>query len=109
MSEPLALYGADAAAFTSFPEPLRPALHFIASHERSDAGGALLHFLASLVHPDFVCNLALLDRLPVEAREAMLETFEFCLSQGLTVEEQGAVLAWLQPRLSRLPGLPASH
>jgi len=109
MSEPVALYGANAGAFAAFSEPLRPALHYIASHASSEPATTLTHFLASLVHPDFVCNLALLDRLPVDAREAMLIAFEYCLTQGLTMEEQGAVLVWLQPHLARLPGAPATH
>jgi hypothetical protein len=109
MSEPPALYCADALAFAAFPEPVRPALHFIASHDRSDAGSTLLHFVASLVHPDFVCNLALLDQLPIEAREAMLTIFEYCLTQGMTLEEQGAVLTWLSSRLARMPGMPTAR
>lgn len=109
MSEPLAYYGADAGALSGMPEPMRPVLAYVSSHPRTDAGAALLHFVASLVHPDFVCNLALLDQLPAEARDAMLIAFEHCLSQGLTIEEQGAVLAWVQPRLSQLPGVPSTH
>ena len=39
------------------------------------------------------------------AKQAALEFFEFCLTQGLTVEEQGAILAWITPYMQRHLGL----
>lgn len=109
MSEASPIYGTASAELATFPEPMRAALHLIQSHPAGDAGRALLHFVAAFVHPDFVCNLADFGHLDNDVKQAALELFEFALSQGMTVDEQGAVLRWLTPFLTRDGSLPPAH
>lgn len=102
MSEALALYSNDGAMFSGAPEPLRPAIQYIASHRESEASQSLLHFIASLVEPGHTCSLAPLQQLPIDARTASVVAFEYCLGHGLSAEERVAVLGWLRPELDRL-------
>lgn len=105
MSESLPIYGSAAAVWRVFPEPVRPTLQLIEKNRSIEAAQALTHFVAAFVHPDFVCNLADLQHLDNEVKQAALEFFEYCLTQGLTVDEQGEILRWLKPYLQRHLGL----
>lgn len=109
MSEGRALYGEHTAVLKSYPEPLRPLLHEI---DRSRTPGrrlTLANYLAAFVHPDYLCNLAALDLLDTDAKIAAMDAFEYCLAQGLTLEEQGALLGWLAPYLADSPGAGQCH
>lgn len=92
-----------------FPEALRPALHCIVARPKSEAALILTQFVASFVHPDFVCDLALLDVLPADDKQAALEFFTYCLNAGLSLEEQGEVLRLIQPQLAGMLGAPHMH
>lgn len=109
MSETSPIYSAASTDLAAFPEPMRAALHLIQSQPAGDAGRALLHFVAAFVHPDFVCNLADFGHLDNDVKQAALDLFEFALTQGMTVDEQGAVLRWITPYLTRDGSLPAAH
>ena len=97
MSQTPAPYCANTAALGGFPESVRPILRLIQNKPTGDVTAILVQYVASFVHPDFVCNLAMMDHLPIEAKKAALEMFTFCLSNGMTIEDQGAILAFIQP------------
>lgn len=97
------------AVLQRLPEALRPALHAILARPKSDAALILAQFVASFVHPDFVCNLSLLDALPAENKQAALAFFNYCLNAGMTLEEQGDVLRLIQPHMARILGVPPMH
>ena len=101
MSESSPIYAANAGPLSVFPEPVRATLHLIEKNRSAEVAQTLTHFVAAFVHPDFVCNLVDFQHLDNEVKEAALEFFEFCLSQGLTVEEQGAILVWITPHMQR--------
>lgn len=105
MSESTQIYGSNAAALSAFPEPVRATLHLIEKNRSIEVAQTLTHFVASFVHPDFVCNLADFQHLDEGVKRAAKEFFEFCLTQGLTVEEQGAILAWITPYMQSHLGL----
>jgi len=105
MSESSPIYGPNAASLSAFPEPVRATLQLIEKNRSIEVAQTLTHFVASFVHPDFVCNLADFQHLDNEVKQAALEFFEFCLTQGLTVEEQGAILGWITPYMQRDLGL----
>lgn len=87
----------NAALLSAFSEELRPTLQLIQKNASNEVGSVLVQYVAAFVHPDFVCNLTLLDALPEAAKVASLAFFEFCLTHGLSIEEQGALLAFVQP------------
>lgn len=105
MSETSPIYGGNTASLSAFPEELRATLHLIEKNRSNEVAQTLANFVASFVHPDFVCNLADFGHLDHEVKAAALAFFEYCLKVGLSIEEQGAILKWITPHLS----LPASH
>lgn len=106
MSEHRPIYGANTAVLSHFPEPVRASLRLIEKNPSNEAALVLLQFVASFVHPDYVCNLAMLDALPIEYKEAALELFEFCLTSGLSLDEQGDILRFVEPYLVQSLGAP---
>lgn len=100
---------ANTALLSGFSEKLRPTLQLIQKNASGEVGSVLVQYVAAFVHPDFVCNLALLDALPEDAKVASLAFFEFCLTQGLSIEEQGALLAFVQPYIVATLGGPRPH
>ena len=100
---------ADTALLSRFSEELRPTLQLIQKNPSSEVGSVLVQYVAAFVHPDFVCNLAMLDALPEDAKVASLAFFEFCLTHGLSIEEQGALLAFVQPHIVSSLGGPRPH
>lgn len=109
MSESSPIYGPNAASLSAFPEPVRATLHLIERHPSIEVTQTLTHFVASFVHPDFVCNLADFQHLDNDVKQAALEFFEFCLTQGLAMEEQGAILGWITPYMQRHLGLAKAN
>lgn len=109
MLQPTEIPGANTAVLSRFPEQLRPTLQLIQKTPSSDVAVVLVQYVAAFVHPDFVCNLAMMDSLPSEAKEASLAFFEFCLSSGLTIEDQGALLAFIQPYIVATLRGPLPH
>lgn len=109
MLQPTEMPGANTAVLSRFPEQLRPTLQLIQKNPSSDVAVVLVQYVAAFVHPDFVCNLAMMDSLPSEAKEASLAFFEFCLSSGLTIEDQGALLAFIQPYIVATLRGPLPH
>lgn len=101
MSESSPIDGANAASLSAFPEPLRATLHLVEKNRSIEVCQSLTHFVASFVHPDFVCNLADFQHLDNEVKVAAMAFFEFCLTQGLTMDEQVAILAWITPYMQR--------
>lgn len=101
--------GANADALSRFPEQLRPALQLIQNHPSNDVAVVLVQYVAAFVHPDFVCNLAMMDSLPSEAKAASLAFFEFCLNKGLTNEDRRALLAFIQPHIVATLRGPVPH
>lgn len=94
---------------SAFPEPVKAILHLIEIKPSGDVSLYLLQYVASFVHPDCVCNLAMLDALPDDAKQAALSLFQFCLHNGLSIDEQGAILRFIQPYLVRGLGAPIQH
>lgn len=109
MPEASPIYGATSAELVTFPEPMRAALGLIQAQPGGDASRALLSFVAAFVHPDFVCNLADFAHFDNDVKQAALDVFEFALTQGMTLEEQGAVLRWITPFLTGNGSLPPAH
>lgn len=103
MSESRAIYGSNTGLLSDFSEPLRPALHLVEKNGSDEAGLLLLQFVAAFAHPDYMCNLAMLEPLPIEHKEAALEFFEFCLTSGLSADERAALLRFVEARLAQTP------
>lgn len=100
---------ANRAVLSGFPEKLRPTLQLIEKNPSGEVAVALVQYVASFVHPDMVCNLAMMENLPVQAKQAALEFFEHCLSAGLTIEQQGELLRFIQPYIVATLGGPLPH
>lgn len=105
MSETSPIYGANTASLSAFPEELRATLHLIEKNRSNEVAQTLANFVASSVHPDFVCNLADFGHLDTEVKAAALAFFDYCLKVGLSLQEQASILQWVRPHLS----VPASH
>ena len=88
--------------FERFPAPLRSALRLIENNATCEESRVLLLFTASFAHVDFVCNLAMLEMLPIEYKKAALEMIEYCLNSGLSIQEQRALLDFVTPFLHPL-------
>ncbi|WP_342064881.1 hypothetical protein, partial [Cupriavidus sp. OTU4895] len=100
---------ANRAVLSGFPEKLRPTLQLIEKNPSGEVAVALVQYVASFVHPDMVCNLAMMESLPVPAKQAALEFFEHCLSVGLTIEQQGDLLRFIQPYIVATLGGQRPH
>ena len=100
---------ANTAVLSGFPEKLKATLQLIEKNPSGEVAIALVQFVASFVHPDMVCNLAMMENLPVPAKQAALEFFEHCLSAGLTLEQQGDLLRFIQPYIVATLGGPMAH
>ncbi|MGP8438211.1 hypothetical protein ACT2FY_09715 [Paraburkholderia fungorum] len=100
---------ANRAVLSRFPEKLRLTLQLIEKNPSGEVAVALVQYVASFVHPDMVCNLAMMENLPVPAKQAALEFFEHCLSAGLTIEQQGELLRFIQPYIVATLGGPRPH
>lgn len=109
MTETRSSYLSTADNLIGFAEEVRPVLRHISYKPKSESAGILVQFVASIVHPDFVCNLAMMDHLAPEAKEAALKMFQFCLKTGLSIDEQGAILAFVQPYIVSLLGGRLAH
>ena len=92
-----------------FPAQAVGLLRSLAEARDYETAVALSNFVAAFVHPDYVCNLADLRHLPDDAKQAAREFFAFCLHDGLTLQEQGQILLWVQPYLQRAVGARISH
>jgi hypothetical protein len=101
MSESRPIYGIN-SSLASFPEPIQAALHLIESQPASDAAAIMAHFVAAIVHPDFVCNVAAFAHLHSEVKQQALQVFKHCVVDGLSADERADVLRWLTPYLTRL-------
>lgn len=91
------------------PEQALGLLRALAAARDYETAVALSNFVAAFVHPDYVCNLADVQNVPDDAKASALAFFEYCMRVGLSVEEQGAILTWLQPYLHRTLGAPRAH
>ena len=100
---------ANRAVLSGFPEKLRPTLQLIEKNPSGEVAVALVQYVASFVNPDMVGNLAMMESLPVPAKQAALEFFEHCLSAGLTIEQQGELLRFIQPYIVATLGGPRPH
>lgn len=97
MSEHRPIYGANTAVLSDFPEPVRATLHLIEKNPSNEAALILLQCAASAAHPDYLFSLAMLSALPIEYKEAALELIEHSLTSGFTVDEQSALLRFVEP------------
>lgn len=102
-------YFSTVTGFEELDDDIQHVLSLIAVKPSNEAAGILVQFVASIVHPDFVCNLAMMDKLPAQAKEAAVRMFQYCLKTGLSIEEQGAILAFVQPYIVSLLGGKPSH
>lgn len=100
MSEHRPIYGANTAVLSDFPEPARVALHLIEKNPSNEAALILLQCAASAAHPDYLFSLAMLSALPIEYKEAALELIEHSLTSGFTVDEQSALLRFVEPMMA---------
>ncbi len=105
MTEARKPYDANTALLSHFPEAVRGSLHLIEKNGLNEVGVAVTNFVASFVHPDFVCNLADFQHVDHDVKSAVLEFFQYCLDEGMSVETQGQILAWITPYLER-QGMP---
>ena len=95
---------ANTAVLSAFPAKSRPMLQLIEKNRSTEVGEILTQFAASALHPDFVCNLGAFTGLPAEVKTAALEFFSHTLSPGFTLDEAGAMFAWLTPHIQRRAG-----
>ncbi len=93
-------------SLNDFPDELKATLQLIEKNGSNDLGVALTQFVASFVHPDMVCNLSMMDSMPDAAKAASLKFFERCLTDGLTIEQQGDLLRFIQPYIVKVLGGP---
>ena len=91
------------------PKSAQFLLRSMADKPTSDRSLILAQYLASFVHPDYVCNLSMLDCLSPEDKTNVMDFFQHCLTSGMAIEEQGSILRYLHPYLSGLLGGPTSH
>ena len=108
MSQRRQMYGSNTALLSDFPEPLRSTLQLIEKKPSNEAGLILLQCAASAAHPDYLCSLTMLSALPIEYKEAALEMIEYSLTSGLTVEEQSALLRFVEPLIATALRRPCS-
>jgi len=97
MSQERDFYGDNADALIDIPQPFQDVLRLIEQHRADDLGPTLHAFVASLVHPDCVCNLALLPTLPAGVKAAVIAAFSYCMEFPLTPTEQGKIARFLFP------------
>jgi hypothetical protein len=100
---------ANTAVLSRFSEGLRSTLRLIQNNRSCEVTFLLVLYVASFVHPDYEIDISLLDELPILAKQAALDFFEHCLSTGLTIEEQGALLAFVQPHIMSTLRGPVLH
>ena len=100
---------ANTALLRRFPDRLRATLQLIQNNRSCEVTFSLVQYVVSFVHPDYEIDISLLDDLPILAKQAALEFFEHCLSTGLTIEEQGALLAFVQPHIMATLRGPMLH
>lgn len=99
----------NASVLSDFPEPLRPTLRLIAESRSGEICESLVQYVAAFVHPDMVCNLAMMESLPEDAKKAAAAFFDYCLFNGLTIEQQGQLLAFVQPFIISVLNGPQLH
>ena len=97
---------ANTAVLSAFPAKSRATLQLIEKNRSTEVGQILTQFAASALHPDFVCNLGAFIGLPAEVKAAALEFFEHALTPGFTLDESGAMFAWLLPHIEGRAGPP---
>ena len=85
---------------SAFPAELRSTLQLIEKNASNEFGLVLVQFVGAFAHPDLVCNLDMLAKLPKPMRQASAEFFRYCLEPGLTVDAQGALLAFVRPAMT---------
>ena len=98
------LLGANAAVLSAFPARSRALLQLVEKNRFTEVGQILASFAASAIHPDFVCNVGAFVGTSDEVKRAAHEFFEQALSPGFTLDEAGAMLAWLTPHLQGWSG-----
>lgn len=95
--------------FDRLPDKLRPTLELIERPSSADDAIALVQYVAAFVHPDMVCNLAMMEALPPDARQAALDFFEHCMTVGLSIEDQSILLRFIQPYIMATLRGPMPH
>ena len=96
------------AVLSAFPAKSRPMLQLIEKNRSTEVGQILTAFVASALHPDFVCNLGAFIGMTAEVKAAALEFFDHALTPGFTLDESGAMFAWLTPHIEGRAG-PANQ
>jgi len=109
MSEPRQIYGSNTASLSDFPEGVQLLLHLASKKSNVEASQFLVHFVASLLHDDFVCNLASIELLPAEYRETARDAFDLAISGGLTAAEKAKILAYIMPLMLEPMGFPPAQ
>lgn len=98
----------DGAGTTSLlPAPLLQLVEYLDGCADQDARSVVASFLASCLHPDFVCNLSLTCHLDATVRQAMREAFVWVTSPE-RAETRGELHAELLRRAVRHLGAPVS-
>lgn len=95
---------ANTAVLSAFPAKSRAMLQLIEKNRATEVGQILTDFAASALHPDFVCNLGAFTGLPTEVKTAALEFLSQAFSPGFTLDEAGAMFAWLTPHIEGSAG-----
>ena len=85
------------------PPEISRVLDLIDSSSNDEAGQLLTQYVASFVHPDMVCSLAMMERLPENYKDAAVQFFQYCLHTGLTAGQVGDVYQFLVPHLLTSP------
>lgn len=100
MGEKSVINGVMAEHLARFAEPLRPVLALAEKNQGNDKGLLLLSFVGAFAHPDFVCNLAMLDTLPPAEKSAVIGFFDFCVTRGLAIDECAALVDFVNTRIT---------
>lgn len=92
--------------FADFPECARQLVAMIANRAKTEIGDQLVQFLAAFVHPDYVCNLSMMDKLPEAEKAVCSAFFSQFLTDGLSVAQASQLAAFLQPFQLAAPAFP---
>lgn len=90
------------AITADFSAEVRGMVQAIEKNGSNEVAQILVQYMAAFVHPDMVCNMSLMLRLPESDKKACTDFFEYCLRTGLTIEQQGEILRFLRPHLAKV-------
>ena len=87
------------AFISSLPDSIANILVLIENNAQNENGMQLVQLVASFVHPDMVCSLMLMGKLPEDQRKAAADFIHYCLFEGLSAQQSADLYHFINPRL----------